>query len=89
MYLVGSKDNDENESSLDKKPPAMLQGRHRLERGIIYYYYMIHFFGEKIKKTQRFRVVKGAGHSGKALMLSRQAVRFTFAPNLKKSILQK
>jgi len=89
MYLVGGKDNDENESSLDKKPPAMLQGRQRLERGIIYYNYLIYFFGEGIKETQHFRVVKEAGHSGRALMLSQQAVRFTFASDFERSILQK
>ncbi len=89
MYLVGSKDRDENESSLDKKPPAMLQGRHRLERGIIYYNYLVHFFGEKIKETQHFRVVRGVGHSGRTLMLSRQSVRFTFASDFKGDILQK
>jgi len=84
LYLVGSKDDDENHSSLDKKPPAMLQGKHRLERGRIYYNYLAHFFGEKIKETQRFRVVRDAGHSGRALMLSRQAVRFVFVPDLKR-----
>jgi len=89
MYLVGSKDRDENESSLDKKPPAMLQGRHRLERGIIYYNYLVHFFGEKIKETQHFRVVRGVGHSGRTLMLSRQSVRFTLASDFKGDVLQK
>lgn len=86
LYLVGSKDNDENESSLDKKPPAMLQGRHRRERGIIYYNYLVHFFGEKVKKTQHFRVARGVGHSGRALMLSGQAVRFVFASDFKRDI---
>lgn len=85
MYLVGSKDVDENDPSLDKKPPAILQGRHRLERGIIYYNYLIHFFGENVKETQYFKVIKDAGHSGRELMLSRQAVRFVFAPDLKKN----
>ena len=86
LYLVGSKDKNEDDTSLDKKPPAMLQGRHRLERGIIYYNYLVHFFGEQVKQTQHFRVVKGAGHSGRSLMLSPQAIRFTFSPNSKERV---
>ncbi len=84
LYLVGSKDNDPNETSLDKKPPAMLQGNNRLKRGEIYYNYLIHYFGDSIKQNQKYHVVRGAGHSGRSLMLSPQAIRFTFSPNPKK-----
>jgi len=83
LYLVGSRDHDEEDTSLDKKPPAMLQGKHRLERGFIYYNYLVHYFGEQIKYNQHFRIVKDAGHSGRSLMLSPEAIRFTFSPNLK------
>jgi hypothetical protein len=37
LYLVGSEDRNENDPSMGKTEAAMLQGRHRLERGIIYY----------------------------------------------------
>ena len=80
LYLVGNDDNDPNEISLDKKPPAMLQGKNRLERGVIYYNYLVHFFGDSIKQSQQFRIIRNAGHSGRSLMLSPQAVRFTFSP---------
>ncbi|MHC5061523.1 MAG: hypothetical protein ACYTFK_10630 [Planctomycetota bacterium] len=83
LYLVGSKDKNEDDSSLDKKPPAILQGKHRLERGRIYYNYLIHFFGEQVKQTQYLRVIRGAGHSGRSLMLSPPAIQFTFSPNSK------
>jgi len=83
LYLVGSKDRNENDPSMGRGEIAMLQGKHRLERGTIYYNYLVHFFGEQIKQTQHFRVVKGAGHSGKSLMLSPKAIRFTFSRNSK------
>jgi len=84
LYLVGSKDNDQYETSFDKKPQAMTQGQHRLQRAGIYYNYLIHLFGDDIKKNQFFSVVKDAGHSGRSLMLSKRAMRFTFFPNAKK-----
>ena len=83
LYLVGSKDCNENDPSMGRGEIAMLQGKHRLERGRIYYNYLVHFFGEQIKQTQDFRIVKGAGHSGKSLMLSPKAIRFTFSQNSK------
>jgi len=81
LYLVGSKDRNENDPSMGRGEAAMLQGRHRLERGIIYYNYLKHFYGDKIKGNQYFTIVKNAGHSGGQLMRSRQAISFTFAPN--------
>jgi hypothetical protein len=83
LYLVGNKDRNENDSSMGKGGALKLQGRHRLERGIIYYNYLVHCFGEQIKQTQRFRVVRGAGHSGRSLMLSVPAIKFTFSGNSK------
>lgn len=81
LYLVGSEDKNEDDASLDKKLPAILQGKHRLERGKIYYNYLVNFFGKEVKQTQHFRVINGAGHSGRSLMLSPQAIKFTFSPN--------
>ncbi len=81
LYLVGSKDRDENDPSMGRGEAAMLQGRHRLERGMIYYNYLKHFYGGKIKGNQYFSVVRNAGHSGSQLMLSRQAVLFAFREN--------
>ncbi len=81
LYLVGSKDRDENDPSMGRGEAAMLQGRHRLERGMIYYNYLKHFYGDKIKGNQYFSVVRNAGHSGAQLMLSRQAVLFAFREN--------
>lgn len=83
LYLVGSKDRDVNDPSMGKGEASKLQGRHRLERGIIYYNHLVHFFGDQIKQTQHFRVIRGAGHSGRSLMLSPQAIKFTFSPNSK------
>jgi len=79
LYLVGGKDNNVFGSS----PASMLLGKHRLERGRIYYNYLKHFYGDKIKGNQYFKIVKNAGHSGGQLMRSKQAILFTFAPNSK------
>ncbi|MFQ5772468.1 MAG: hypothetical protein ACE5HX_18170, partial [bacterium] len=48
IYLLGALDSNPNSSTLDKSCPAMLEGRHRLERGIIYYNYLKHQFGSGI-----------------------------------------
>lgn len=79
LYLVGSKDCDENGASLDKSEAAMLMGRHRLERAVIYYNYLKHLYGDDIERNQHFRIIKGAGHNGRSLMLSKPAILFTFS----------
>ncbi len=86
LYLVGSKDSNEKDPSMDRRKAAMLQGKHRLDRGIIYYNYLVHFFGEQIRRTQRFQVIRGAAHSGRRLILSPAAIRFALAPNAKKRV---
>lgn len=76
LYLVGEKDRHPNDSSLAKGPAAMLEGRHRLERGRIYMDYLAHVFGSEIRKKQRFLMVRGAGHSGRSLMTSPAGAAF-------------
>ena len=78
LYLVGSKDNNPEENTLDKGVGAMLQGPNRLVRGRLYYNYLRHFYGDAIQGHQYFRIVKGAGHYGKALMTSPECVKFVF-----------
>lgn len=40
VYLLGGSDNDPEHPDLDTSCPAMLQGNHRLERGIIFFNYL-------------------------------------------------
>ena len=79
LYLVGSKDCDENDTSLDKSEAAMLMGRHRLERAVIYYNYLKHIYGIDIERNQYLRIIEGAGHNGRSLMLSKSAIVYTFS----------
>lgn len=78
LYLVGSEDNDPEEETLDKGVGAMLQGPNRLMRARLYYNYLRHFYGDAIQGRQYFRIVKGTGHYGKALMTSPECVKFVF-----------
>ncbi|MEN6308881.1 MAG: hypothetical protein ABFD91_14125 [Anaerohalosphaeraceae bacterium] len=78
LYLVGQKDKDPDDKSIGRSEAAMLQGRHRLERGRIYFDYLVHLFGPEIKNTQRFVAVPDVGHSGRGLMCSVTARLFIF-----------
>ncbi len=68
LYLLGREDT--KEAWLDTSPAAMLEGRHRLERGLIYYGHLIDEFGAGIKKKQKVYVIPGAGHSSRKIMFS-------------------
>lgn len=76
LYLVGENDCNPDDSSLARGPAAMLQGRHRLVRWRIYRTYLEHVFGVEIGEKQRFLMVRGAGHWGRALMTSPAGVAF-------------
>lgn len=78
LYLVGSRDNNTQHSSMSKKPAAMLQGTHRLERARIYMQYLKHVYGQDILNRNRLVVVEGAGHSGSRLMRSDAARQYIF-----------
>ena len=80
LYLVGSEDCNENDPSMGMRPASMLQGKSRRQRAVVYYNYLVHFFGDRIKASQHLHIVDGAGHSGRTLMLSPAAVAFAFAP---------
>ncbi len=63
VYLLGEDDNNPNSSSLDTSCPAMLQGKHRLERGVIYFNHLQDYYGEEILEFQSLDTVPDAGHS--------------------------
>ena len=79
LFLVGSKDKNPKDRSLDKSASANLQGPQRVERAKNYYNYLKHYFGNQIARNQTFRVIQGAPHSSTSLMLSKPAIDFTFA----------
>ena len=77
-YLVGQLDNDPNSSSLDVSCEAMLQGKHRLERGTIYFNYLKYYFGNEINKTQTLDTIPNAGHDNFKMFISDKALYHLF-----------
>jgi len=62
IYLLGEYDRDPNSSSLDKSCKAMLQGQHRLERGSVYYNYLLNYYGDDLRNFHFLDTIPGVGH---------------------------
>jgi hypothetical protein len=73
VYLNGERDTREEESP---KCRDALQGRHRLEKGEIYFNYLKHFYGDRLR--HRRHVVAGVGHSGYGTMTSAYGLEALF-----------
>lgn len=69
-YLLGELDTDPAAAELDTSCAAMLQGRQRLERGLIYGNYLEHFHGSGIIVTHPTFVVPGVGHDSRGMFTS-------------------
>ena len=76
IYLLGGE--DIQEAYLEQTPNAMLQGRHRLERGQVYYHYLKHYFGEKITETQKIAIIPCVGHDHAAIFKSDAGMKYIF-----------
>ncbi len=70
IYLLGEDDNDPNHGSLDTRGGAMLQGPTRLQRGLNYFRYMGHLFGDGVYRHHRIAIVPGVGHSSGGVFAS-------------------
>ncbi len=70
IYLLGELDTDETSSSLDQSCQAELQGKNRLERGTIYYNYLVNYYGESIQQIQHRDTVPGVGHDNHKMFTS-------------------
>jgi hypothetical protein len=77
VYLLGEKDTDPNNSSLDKDCPAMLQGMYRLERGIIYHNYVKQFYNGGASRHTKV-TVPNVAHDGEAMYNSQQGIQTVF-----------
>jgi hypothetical protein len=77
-YLVGELDNNPNSSSLDNSCEARLQGRHRLERGIIYFNYLQQYYGAEILKYQTVDIIPNAGHDNLKMFTSQKGLFHIF-----------
>jgi hypothetical protein len=78
VTMLGLEDDDPAHSSLDVRCEAMLQGRHRLERGEIYSRHVSRHFGAEIRDRHRFDLVPGAGHSARRMFQSDCGLRHLF-----------
>jgi hypothetical protein len=80
VLLLGTKDNDTNHKGLDKKCAGMLQGRHRMERGLRYYEYLGFFYGKDVYSTKFIALVSGVGHHGGEMFQSDVGKYWIFFP---------
>jgi len=70
IYLLGEYDDNPNSSLLDKGCPALLQGAHLLERGLIYYNHLKEEFGFGITNFQKLAIIPNVGHSSENMFAS-------------------
>ena len=66
LYLCGEADTDTKGESLDTSPSAMLQGKNRYERFLIFKKYTELF--PAWRKMLRFVSIPGAGHSSRRVV---------------------
>lgn len=69
-YLLGELDTDPTHPDLDTSCEAMLQGRHRLARGLVYVNHLRQVFGTSVLTTHRAEIVPGVGHSSSGMFTS-------------------
>ncbi len=86
LYLVGDQDNNPNASALDKDCPAMLQGEQRLERSVIYFNYLKHYYGAEIEDLQQFSIVPDVGHDHNAIFRSTIGSTWIFKNDITTSV---
>ncbi len=75
VLLLGVKDNDPNHRSLSTSCGAMLQGRHRLERGLMFKAHIDRYFAPH---QMRLMLVPGVGHSNRGMFQSAEGRRAIF-----------
>lgn len=62
-FALGELDSSTTSSSLANSCSAQLLGRHRLERGSIYFQHLLNTYGEEIRNTKTIDTIIGVGHS--------------------------
>jgi hypothetical protein len=69
-YLLGELDTNPYDYYLDRGCEAELQGRYRLERGLVYGGHLTHYFGAPIWDVQALATVPGIGHDETGMFTS-------------------
>ncbi len=78
FMLQGLEDNDPEGSALDRSCPAMMQGSHRLERGLWYYEYMGELYGPEGFGNKFIETVPDVGHDNALMFGSEEGKRIIF-----------
>jgi len=76
VYLLGTADTDPNQSALDKRCAAEMQGAYRYERGTLYFAHLMK--RNPTMTTQRIVDVEGVGHNGDAMFTSASGLSVLF-----------
>ncbi len=71
VYLLGENDNNPRSASLDTTCEAKLQGRERLERGIIYFNYLKSYYGSKIVNFHSLYTIPNVAHDHYGIFTSK------------------
>lgn len=77
IYLHGIEDSDPEDSQLARGCGAMMQGAHRLERGITYYNHIHHVYGAG-NHSHRIAFVARVGHDHAGMWASEQGLLHIF-----------
>jgi hypothetical protein len=80
-YLLGDRDTNSADPSLDTSCAANWQGAHRFQRGGQYFTYLGSFFGTGVYTTHTKLVVPGVAHDGNAMFTSPDGQRALFGQN--------
>ncbi len=79
VYLLQGMDDDDPEgAALDRSCPALMQGRHRLERGEWYYKYFGELYGDEGYETKFLETVPGVGHDNAKMFASEEGKPMIF-----------
>ncbi len=83
IYFHGMNDSDPEDSQLARGCAAMMQGAHRLDRGITYYNYIHHLYGSD-GHNHRISFVARVGHDNGRMWASEQGLLhiFDYAPTI-------
>lgn len=76
--LLGLLDNDPNDTTMDNSCKAAFLGKHRLERGQIYYNYLKHYYGSAIQDNHYLELVAGVDHSAHQMLKSNAGLNYVY-----------
>jgi hypothetical protein len=78
IYLLGSEDDDPHSKDMDQSCGAMLQGPDRMERGRIYYDYLLQYFERRTVGKHKLVLVPKTGHSAEEMFNSDCGLLYLF-----------